>query len=415
MRRLMFVLAVMCAFAASAEIIEQEIDGLKYRLDTEAGTAELFGYTVSPTEVNVSEVEHNGQKYIVTLVGWNAFRGCDSLIGVSLPNVTSLNPKAFEICGSLKNVSLPNVTSVGYDAFRWCDSMTEISLPNVTSLETGVFDCCGSLKTVSLPNATSIGQGVFRWCDAMTKISLPKVTLLGPGAFENCKSLKNIELPNVTSVGAEAFWHCFELSVMYVSKSTKNMLESNRSYYSLNDTAKLIYPPTLTRWEVEEARYDVHEADVKVEYKITPSSVTLLSGGVQIDEEDYENDSYYYGVTPQTRPETPYTPTADDFKVVPSDAQIVKEGEIAISKEAIAAPSAETMTVADNRVQLGVSILKTADLTAEKKDWGEVILTADDVRVVDGKIIISVPVDSATGFMILQSKDAKIVEETDHD
>ena len=115
----------------------------------------------------------------------------------------------------------------------------------------------------------------------------------------------------------------------------------------------------------------------------------------------------YYGVTPQTKPETPYTPSADDFKVVSKDAQVVQTDEIAVKKESIAAPSAGTVKVEDNKVKLGVTVLKTSDLTAEKKEWNPVKLTKADIDVdADGNIIVNVPVDSSSGFMVIQTKDA---------
>lgn len=66
------------------------------------------------------------------------------------------------------------------------------------------------------------------------------------------------------------------------------------------------------------------------------------------------------------------------------------------------------MTDEDGKVQLGVTVLKTSDLTVEKKNWDEVTLTANDVKVVDGKIVISGPVDSASGYMVIQTKDARV-------
>lgn len=95
--------------------------------------------------------------------------------------------------------------------------------------------------------------------------------------------------------------------------------------------------------------------------------------------------------------------------VYPSSEPPIPDDKVLVTKESIAAPSAGTVTVEGNKVRLGVTVLKTSDLTAEKKDWGKVKLTKDNIDVDDdGNIIVNVPVDSASGFMVIQTKDAKI-------
>ena len=121
-----------------------------------------------------------------------------------------------------------------------------------------------------------------------------------------------------------------------------------------------------------------------------------MSGDWAISAADYDNACTYYDLTPKEKP------------------QVIGEDEIAVKKEAIQAPSAGTVTVENNTVQLGVTVLKTDDLTAEKKTWNKVTITKADIDVdADGNIIVNVPVDSASGFMILQSGDAKVGVKSD--
>ena len=57
---------------------------------------------------------------------------------------------------------------------------------------------------------------------------------------------------------------------------------------------------------------------------------------------------------------------------------------------------------------LGVTVNTNGDFTAETKSWQPVELKGENVKVENGKIVITIPVDSQSGFMTLQSGDAKI-------
>ena len=105
---------------------------------------------------------------------------------------------------------------------------------------------------------------------------------------------------------------------------------------------------------------------------------------------DYASACAAYGLTPKTAP------------------QVVKEGEIAVTKESLQAAKAEAVSIADGVVSLGVTVNTNGNFTAETKSWAPVELTSENVKVENGKIVISIPVDSQSGFMILQSGDAKV-------
>lgn len=244
----------------------------------------------------------------------------------------------------------------------------------VTSVGVSAFDGCSSLASVELPNATMIGGSAFEGCP-LTSVSLPNATTIELGAFHGCSSLASVSLPLVTAIGASAFLSCNALSSLVVNVEMKSAIETNgRPYYGISSGTTITYYDGLPYSIVKAAEYEM----------------ALRSGDILLDTDEYKRACEVFGITPKTEP------------------QVVGADEIAVKKESIQSPSAGTVTVEANKVQLGVTILKTSDLTAEKKDWGEVTLTADDVKVVDGKIVISVPVDSASGFMILQSKDAKV-------
>ena len=61
-------------------------------------------------------------------------------------------------------------------------------------------------------------------------------------------------------------------------------------------------------------------------------------------------------------------------------------------------------------MNVSVTVNTNGDLTAETKDWQPVELKGENVKVENGKIVITVPVSSQSGFMILQPGDAKVGE-----
>ena len=98
LRFMLVSLFAMMSMAVSADIIEYSTDdGFKYKLDTEAKTAELAKYNGSATEVSISEsITYKGVVYSVTSLGGSCFFGCYSLASINIPSsVTSLGEYCF--------------------------------------------------------------------------------------------------------------------------------------------------------------------------------------------------------------------------------------------------------------------------------------------------------------------------------
>lgn len=66
-----------------------------------------------------------------------------------------------------------NVTSIGYAAFRDCDGLTSVTIPNsVTSIDISAFSGCSSLTSMIIPSSvTSIGSSVFYGCSSLTTLN----------------------------------------------------------------------------------------------------------------------------------------------------------------------------------------------------------------------------------------------------
>ena len=102
-----------------------------------------------------------------------------------------------------------SVTSIGEWAFRNCESINEVIIPDlVTNIGFGAFSGCSGLKSVALPSKLKhIGAASFQYCTSLTTLSMPSsVESIGNSAFSDCTSLSNIKFSeNITSVEAFAF------------------------------------------------------------------------------------------------------------------------------------------------------------------------------------------------------------------
>ena len=169
--------------------------------------------TIPPT------VTHDGVTYPVTTIGVSAFRGCNTLTSVSIPNsVTTIEEEAFFYCSSLRNVNFGNsVSFIGEEAFERCTSLTSLNFPNsLTHIDYGAFHGCTGLTSLTLPNSLkTIMEGAFEECTGLTgELIIPSsVTHLGEAAFEDCSSLTSATiLGPITRINDDLFFYCSSLT-----------------------------------------------------------------------------------------------------------------------------------------------------------------------------------------------------------
>ena len=226
MRCMLIALFTVMSMAANAEVIEYSTDdGFKYKLDTEAKTAELAKFSSSRKEVVIPEnVTYNDVTYSVTSLGEWCFSYCFSLTSVTIPSsVTSLGDNCFYYCSSLTSIDIPSsVTSLGSYCFIYCSSLESITVDKNNKvydsrdncnaiIETSTNTMIQGCKTTVIPSSvTSLGSGCFSGCSSLTSIDIPSsVTSLGYVCFANCSSLTSIDIPpSVTSLGDYCFNNC---------------------------------------------------------------------------------------------------------------------------------------------------------------------------------------------------------------
>ena len=221
----------------------------------------------------------------VTSIENGAFRDCSSLTGITIPeSVTSIGDSAFYGCSSLTSITLPEgVTGIGEFAFYGCSSLTSVRIPaGVTSIEGAAFWGCSSLSSITIPESvtsigwdafygysslssitipegvTSIGGGAFSACSSLTSITLPEgVTSIGEYAFENCSSLTGITIPaGVTNIGEFAFRNCSSLSSITIPEGVTSI--GVKAFSGCSSLTSATIPVSVTRID-EEAFYSCIE------------------------------------------------------------------------------------------------------------------------------------------------------------
>ena len=89
-----------CLVGAKASAYDFEVDGIFYNLNKDGISVSVTIGIEYTGEVTIPEsVIYDKKTYIVTKIGWNAFKGCIGLTSVTIPNsVTGIGDSAFYGC-----------------------------------------------------------------------------------------------------------------------------------------------------------------------------------------------------------------------------------------------------------------------------------------------------------------------------
>ena len=209
-------------------------------ISTDPPCVRLVGHidgTMAQGQLVIPEtVEHGGVVYDVTIIGKNAFNGCELLSGnLVIPNsVREILAGAFYKCeGFSGNLVIPNsVKRMNIDtspdntvhgAFENCTGFDgRLVLSN--SLEIigdaqggGCFSGCYNLiGELELPDSIKyIGESAFSGCSGFTGVlAIPEsVTNIGNSAFDSCLGIENVIFPNAPfQMGDQLFAACTSLT-----------------------------------------------------------------------------------------------------------------------------------------------------------------------------------------------------------
>ena len=132
--------------------IYQSVNNLLFSvISEEEKTCEVIGYKKYYKDEgdNIIYIPKMWNGYKVTSIGTDAFRSCDSLSTIVIPDsVTSIGKCAFWYCSSLSTIVIPDsITSIGDNAFYECSSLSSVTIGNgVTSIGGCAFKGCSSLS-----------------------------------------------------------------------------------------------------------------------------------------------------------------------------------------------------------------------------------------------------------------------------
>ena len=134
----------------------------------------------------------------------SCFSGCDHITEVDLPaTVDALPSNAFNNCSRLTYVKFLGRTINGSSVFQGCNSLMTLLLPNVTTISNASnIRLCSSLESVELPALTSMtGQYNFRDCVALKRVTFgAQLANVAPYTFQSCSHLEAVVFTGATAV-----------------------------------------------------------------------------------------------------------------------------------------------------------------------------------------------------------------------
>ena len=178
----------------------------------------------------------------VVAIGERAFSGCDSIVGIELPDGLQIIEKnAFENCSSLRSIHIPDgVTTLGGRIFEGCNNLMTVNYPKELNtllpyettwylwssmdLYTSPYEGCSKLTTITVPEGvTELPVYVFGGSSFNTVILPQSVRTIGQGAFEG-SSLTRIVIPSgVVTIEPYTFKACNNLTYIYLGSNIRSI------------------------------------------------------------------------------------------------------------------------------------------------------------------------------------------------
>ncbi|MBR3844331.1 MAG: leucine-rich repeat protein [Clostridia bacterium] len=220
-------------------------DGLVYSIRN--GTVAITGYTGSAASLNIPGTIEG---YPVTTIDDSAFRDCDGLTAVTIPDsVTTIISCAFYDCDGLVSVTIGDgVTNIYSYAFYGCDNLTRVTIPNsVATLGSHVFYGCKRLTQLTIPDSViTIGNNAFSGCSGLTGIVIPdSVTTVGQWAFSDCTGLTEVTISDrMTLIDGYVFYGCSSLTSIMIPDGVTGI--GDYAFYNCTGLTSITMPEGVT-------------------------------------------------------------------------------------------------------------------------------------------------------------------------
>jgi hypothetical protein len=270
--KILFLLLLMLPVVMNAhDFSVPNADGktIYYDAGTDGGAIVTYRGGISYANVYAGDlvipasVVYAGKTYNVTAIGKQAFKSCETLTSLTIPeSITSIEANAFsriEIndadgCPNLREfiVSEHNANYAAIDGILFSKDKTVIAI--YPRAKTSAY---------TIPDGvTSIGTGAFSGC-RMTSVIIPNSVISIESWAFNHSRLKNVTIgQNVISIGSGAFAECGGLEEIYNHNPVPQSIEGNvfNSLYSGQvdkNTCKLYVPEgSLDRYKEAEVWKD---------------------------------------------------------------------------------------------------------------------------------------------------------------
>ena len=212
-----------------------KLDGVVYSIENSGSGSTGYATAVRATDdvVNLiipDEVDFEGEKYPVTTIEKQAFKGKSAIKTVELnKGLVRIGEQAFDGCSGIQSLIIPaSVTYIGPEAFANCSGLTEVIIKDGTNIlettrvsqsyPTEIFTNC-NIKELYLNRPTE--EISFRKSGLQNVIIGSNVTSITENMFKNLETLKSvtIEGESLVKVEKEAFYGCENLSKMNLPKS----------------------------------------------------------------------------------------------------------------------------------------------------------------------------------------------------
>ena len=164
------------------------------------------------------EMDLEGLPGSLTEIRESAFRQCDSLVRVRIPEqITKFSAAVFEGCRNLIEVEFSHhIGVIGNYAFADCTALETFPFRLVDDeIGDAAFIHCGALRSPVFSDSIKvIRSAAFRGCAGIEKISLPdSISMVCGAAFRENSSLRRVSLPEtVTVIKKSAFRDCRKLT-----------------------------------------------------------------------------------------------------------------------------------------------------------------------------------------------------------
>ena len=234
------------------------IDGVSYYLDDNLNSSIITRCNNNVSNVIIPQtITLNDKNYNVVSVGSSAFKFCNNLLSISLPDsVNEIQSYSFYGCSSLISMEIPeSITSIGVGTFSKCSGLIEIKIPDkITNISAYLFSGCTNLSRVKLSNSiTEIHMNAFRDCVNLLDIELPdSLSKIESAIFSGCDNLKMNYYENGYYLGNSNNPYLFLNSVdeesaeIYVNENCKLINEQCLYPYSTTNIKTIFIPESVT-------------------------------------------------------------------------------------------------------------------------------------------------------------------------